>query len=535
MKLIKISLITFLVVGIIGTSSTLLIAGVERTVHNLSVSGPGKYKAMRAVGTCTFCHTPHNANPTRGLWNRSLPGITYKLYESSTLEAKLNQPTGSSRLCLSCHDGTIALGNPRVGPKGIALGSLKGKTSLGTDLSDDHPISFVYDLDLAVRRGELADPLTLPKALRLDETGQLQCTTCHDPHTDKNPGFLAMDNRNSSLCVSCHRLKFWQASPHALSPATWKGIHPDPFSESRFKTVSENGCLNCHKVHAAAHPEWLLRSQDEEENCYVCHNGAVAKRDVEVEFKKFSFHPVEMSQWVHDPKENPFSMERHVSCFDCHNPHSSQQDVKGISLSGTEVAQSAFEYQVCYKCHGVSEQSFSSIRREDNVTNVRIEMEPSNPSYHPIVAVGRNPSVSGFEPGYTPSSIISCSDCHSPHGSDYDMLLKWEYRMEDLTSESYQSYSLCYRCHNRNSLLSGVSGFPHSKHVVDGRTSCSVCHDAHGSRKNPSLINFMVRDRTEKTIVSFSKSGRLDFQKVGMNHGRCYLSCHGSDHDPKEY
>src|SRR5208337_4703401 len=78
---------------------------VWRTVHNLSANGPGRLHEERAAGVCVFCHTPHDARPTQGLWNRELPAVTYKLYESSTLEAQLKQPTGTSRLCLSCHDG----------------------------------------------------------------------------------------------------------------------------------------------------------------------------------------------------------------------------------------------------------------------------------------------------------------------------------------------------------------------------------------------------------------------------------------------
>ena len=133
---------------------------IARTVHNLTPGGPGQLKETRPTGLCVYCHTPHNADPTIALWNRSMPAVTYQLYTSSTLQATPNQPTGSSRLCLSCHDGILALGNLRVPPPGeeLKLGPMSGKRVLGTDLSDDHPISFVYDAELAVRHGELVDP-----------------------------------------------------------------------------------------------------------------------------------------------------------------------------------------------------------------------------------------------------------------------------------------------------------------------------------------------------------------------------------------
>ena len=87
---------------------------IARTVHNLTPTGPGTVKGTQAAGLCVYCHTPHRANPTAGLWNRDTSGVTYQIYASRTLQATVNQPTNSSRLCLSCHDGILALGSIRV-------------------------------------------------------------------------------------------------------------------------------------------------------------------------------------------------------------------------------------------------------------------------------------------------------------------------------------------------------------------------------------------------------------------------------------
>src|SRR5208337_32515 len=137
--------------------------------------------------------------------------VTYKLYESSTLEAQLKQPTGTSRLCLSCHDGILAMGRMRtaeLGPGPSSLGPLTGKALLGTNLSSSHPISFVYDSLLAQQTDELTHPQALPGYLPLDRS-QLQCSTCHDPHEDRRPNFLRMDTRFSPDCTACHRLRYW--------------------------------------------------------------------------------------------------------------------------------------------------------------------------------------------------------------------------------------------------------------------------------------------------------------------------------------
>ena len=542
----------FLVLAVCAAPSR---AGVKGTAHDLSAPGLGK--DGRETNPCYFCHTPHNGVAPRALWNRSVPGHTYKLYESATLKATLNQPTGASRLCLSCHDGTIALDEDVKKPRPKNSGSLAGKNSLGTDLSDDHPISFRYDSALAGIRGELLVPALLPSNTALDETGQLQCTTCHDAHEDRNPKFLVMDNRFSRLCLACHQMKGWSTSVHALSTATWSGIALNPWEHTDYKTVAENSCANCHHVHSAGRPEGLLNFEKESKNCLACHNGSSSSKDVVRDFRKFSAHPVEQSESLHSPMEDPRGMSRHVACSDCHNPHAVQaapggnasqgtvaQAVKGVNSSGGLVQQATFQYEICYSCHGLSEQSRSILVRKDNVTNVRLQFDPGNQSYHPVVAPGKNQAVSGFEPGHSPSDVMQCTDCHNsdtsnttkgPHGSSYEPILERGYQIQDPTPESYMSYSLCYKCHNRATLLTNQSAFPHKLHVVDRQAPCAVCHDAHGSRSSFGLINFMLRGKTGNTVVSASKNGRLDYLSLGPSRGQCSLSCHGSDHDARQY
>ena len=124
------ALVAVIVAAALGNPATPAMAStsVANTVHNLTPSGPGTFRAPEAAGLCVYCHTPHNASPQRGLWNRELSGATYQLYESTTLKAQLKQPDGSSRLCLSCHDGTLAMGTLRRAPNGVqpTLGVLTG-------------------------------------------------------------------------------------------------------------------------------------------------------------------------------------------------------------------------------------------------------------------------------------------------------------------------------------------------------------------------------------------------------------------------
>ena len=524
------------------------------TVHNLTASGPGDVKESGVTELCVFCHTPHNANTTRALWNRELPARAYDVYQSSTTEAVLNQPTGASRLCLSCHDGTLALGNLRVAPRTgrASLGVLTGRAALGTNLADDHPISFVYDEVLASRRRELALPAALPNDVRLDHTGQMQCTSCHDPHENPYRMFLTRDDRGGDLCISCHTDGDWLTSAHATSQARWTGSGDNPWPGSPYDNVADNACSNCHSTHAAPRGARLLRDNQEHRVCLDCHNGSVSANNIEGDFIAPSAHAVDASDWTHEPNEEFGTMPRHVTCVDCHNPHKMNSTpsvapnvqgrlhgVSGLNQAGSAVAGADYEYEVCFKCHGVSDQATPlGIVRADNDRNVRSELNQGNPSHHAVTAVGRRPNMAGLEPGYSTSSINRCTDCHSPHGSQFGPMLTQAYEMNDVTPESFASYELCYGCHNRGHLINDqANAFQHKLHVQVANAPCAACHDAHGSRQNQHLINFMLVDPSGNTVVTESAStGRLEYVPgAGPGSGECYLACHGVEHAPLAY
>jgi predicted CXXCH cytochrome family protein len=163
---------------------------------------------------CLPCHTPHAGTSAQApLWNHATTTNSFILYSGSTLDASdLAQPTGESLACLSCHDGTVALdsfGGSTTGSTFIA--SINSSADVGTDLSNDHPISFTYSKTLATTDGSLHDPTV--KTTSLGDTIQkdllfsdkMECASCHDVHNaDGNDGLLRIDNSGSSLCLTCH-------------------------------------------------------------------------------------------------------------------------------------------------------------------------------------------------------------------------------------------------------------------------------------------------------------------------------------------
>ena len=540
---------------------------VVNTVHNLSASGPGSIKAVSEDEVCIFCHTPHNSSPRAPLWNRPDPGFNYVPYNSSTVDAAPGQPTGASILCLSCHDGTIALGNVLSRERSISFQSgvttmPAGASNLSTDLSDDHPISFVYSPALATADGELVDPNTLSGPVEL-ENGQMQCTSCHDPHNNDLGDFLVASSKSSTLCLYCHDKDFWDGSSHKLSNATWDGSGDDPWFHTDYNSVTDNACENCHAPHNAGRSERLLNFQAEEDNCLVCHNGHVARTDIQAMLARPEVHDVYAYSGVHDPNEDAEVSTRHVECADCHNPHAVRNTganapeangfiagVKGVDTDGNAVSQIQYEYELCYRCHADSpDKPASPTPRLVEQSNVRLEFDLTNPSYHPIEGPGKNGNVPSLISPLSESSVIYCTDCHAsdgsgspagPHGSIYPRLLKYQYATEDPTVESFQAYELCYQCHDRDTILNGfgeVSKKIHREHVQEEDVPCNVCHDPHGisaSQGNASnhshLINF------DLSVVSADpRTGRLEFEDLGMSQGRCYLLCHGETHSPKMY
>ncbi len=568
------SLVTFFAVLVLLTPHS-ADAKVRGSKHDLSVGGAAEGASGGMVQICFFCHTPHTVESVAPAWNRSQSATLYTPYWSPTLEATVGQPTGTSKVCLSCHDGTIAKASVRnpIGGGGRRIGpfELSPRANLSSDLSDDHTISFVYNSDLAIQDRELVNPALLPREILLDENGEMQCMSCHDPHGTSYPKFLALDTAYSEICVACHEKKGWLQSAHASSPAGWDGSGTNPWPYSAETSVSTNGCASCHTSHAAAIPESLLVFAREEDNCLSCHNGSIAETDIAAEFRKGFRHPIDQLSGVHVADEVPFAMPRHVECQDCHNPHAafrgrasapnipaSLTGVSGVSASGTPVETARYEYEICFRCHADGpDVPPPYIERQILQPNIRLKVDLRNPSYHPIEEQGKNTNVPSLIYPLRETSLIYCSDCHAgssgstdfgvrgPHGSQWPFLLEQPYSIADGTVESQQSYALCYKCHDRNVILSDSPTGIHKTHVVEQNATCSVCHDPHGisgtqgnSKNNSHLINFDIS--IVEPVSEGPNAGMLKFEDRGPNSGRCYLSCHvdglgGGEHSPCEY
>ena len=259
--------------------------GIGSSRHNLG--GLGEHITTAATTEiCVFCHTPHHTNTANNLkpmWNRGTSAPASFTAYGTTLggTSVASSDIGSTSLaCLSCHDGVTTFDNivNAPGKKGVVTGGsdlgwsfsdvglpasdfmTSSRLNIGLNLSNDHPVSVVYNADRAGLRptntvistinltadlatssstydngnmlknlwavkGYVSSTATIADLLR---DSKVECSSCHDPHfnnkswneidaTYAGAGITDLDaesnglflrrvggNSGSGLCRTCH-------------------------------------------------------------------------------------------------------------------------------------------------------------------------------------------------------------------------------------------------------------------------------------------------------------------------------------------
>ncbi len=383
-------------------------------------------------------------------------------------------------------------------------------------------------------------------------------------------------NVNTNTCMNCHDNGHGSNKSTMLSPWNYAGTG----TGTDLMNEEEGFCLTCHggtgvaliKVHLAF-------------SSYTNTATNYYKHDPTATYRK------------HDAGETVGSAfagtNRHVECVDCHNPHGAKAGTATaptlfptmIGAKGVEPtyagagAPTGFtwlnsvtqEYQVCYKCHssyttlptylpgGFYKTTFvaDGLKKvTTGGTNLQIadsrdmakEYNPNNLSYHPVMAAGKNLNINGatFQTGFTFTSRIYCSDCHSnsntgagygrgPHGSTNLHLLdngtgagtNYNY-VSAHGGNSANQYEVCTKCHQVASYYTNdnSSRFQfHNYHTT--KEGCFVCHDTHGS-ENYHLINF---SRNEGSFTAVNPNSTSAFNHAtGTATNSCVITCHGKGH-----
>ncbi len=486
-KLLRVAL--FFAAGVLALPPALAarVSDVRNTLHNLSASGAGTVKAVSESQICAFCHTPHAATPNAiPLWNRKLSTATYTPYTSSSLDANviqgsLDQPGGSSKLCLSCHDGTLAIGNVNVlngqgsaavqGTQSITMsgtgaggvmpdgsGATTGFTrNLGIDLTNDHPISVTYTAALAARDGELRPvdgnqkwppgtgtvigvrttgyrpPVPL-EPTGAGNAGQVQCATCHDPHiretvtTEGNQKFLRLN-------------RFQTAAPGPTFNASVDVI-----------------CLSCHDKNGvmgvwaySAHANPLVATQT-----YLGTEGNPA---TPAGLRQF---PTGLPVWK-------------ASCLNCHDTHT-VQGARRLLREGTDgvgtpkTGGSAALEETCYQCH--TNAASSILSSVTTVPNIRDDFVLSSRRM-PITSANQAAGTEMHDIGgaFNDAGLVDCTGPANRCGADFI-----ESRARLGRNNPNNRHAECTDCHNPHRVVKFKSFLGNPVGSLSGAPDASGTH-----------------------------------------------------------
>jgi predicted CXXCH cytochrome family protein len=449
-------------------------------MHNLSIGSGSPVTTQGSLG-CTFCHAPHSGlGGITPLWNQQLSAQTYTPYTSSTYkEQGKTQPTLgiTSSLCLSCHDGTVAVGQTAVYGKVPVTGTMNNTDVFGTNLGGSHPFSLILPLkdapDLVASlapQGVTADPTGAVKLVN----GNIECTSCHNPHVQGidsiAQNFLVRDSSSGQMCMACHDpnrvttgqqnlLSGWTGSIHQVATnqvANTANVGP-------YTTVGVNACVSCHMEHNNSGYARLVRPATpatpgvdaSTQDCITCHSGGTlispVPLNVYAEFAKIS-HPLPAGNNSHDEAETAvLNNNRHSTCVDCHSPHAANQmatfaappgvrppqaNVTGVSaVDGVSVVSpyAVNQYENCLRCHGTGAGKQILIKYgylptrlvfASDPLNLVPQFSPNATSSHPVVHPRTSPlpqpsllpnmlNLNGTTSARVMGTQIFCTDCHA--------------------------------------------------------------------------------------------------------------------------
>jgi len=447
-------------------------------MHNLTPASGASVYSQGGLG-CTFCHAPHSGiGGITPLWNQTLSKAAYTPYSSTTDNDQGNtQPTlgTTSSLCLSCHDGTVAVGQSAAYGTLPVTGSMNSADSFGSNLSGTHPFSLVLPMKDAsnlvaslVSQGKTADPTGAVKLIN----GNIECTSCHNAHVQGTDiiaqKFLVRDSSSGQMCLACHDPnRVVQGQPNPLTGWT-NSIHQTATNQpaanayvGAYSTVALNACTSCHMNHNSTASARLLRPATPPapgmdaatQDCVTCHSGGTlvspAAPNVLAEMTKIS-HPAPAGTNFHDAAETSvMNNNRHATCVDCHSAHGSNQVVAfstppvvrpsqanttGVSATDgiTTLLPAINQYETCLRCHGTSigKQRLliygyapTRIVSAPDPLNIIPEFSAAATSSHPVTHVRMSPLpqpsllTNMLNQNGTASRLmgvqIFCTDCHN--------------------------------------------------------------------------------------------------------------------------
>ena len=554
---------------------------------NQPTSGPMSARVSNGKIMCSTCHDVHSQ--AREPFDTAAPPYAGAGSGASRHFQRIANDT--NLMCTNCH----------------------AARNVTASSAGSHPVGVV------IPAGAYRNPTLVP----LDKTtSNVRCSSCHTVHyAPVADGKLLRVGNVNSICTDCHTLADTVSPASHLLATNVRALWPGGQYGTTFPAITgasnQGSCGNCHQPHgwpdtantAVDYPR--LTVDREEKLCNTCHDGAPVTKNVMAEITKTYRHPTGDFSLRHNPGESAATAfangtARHAECEDCHNPHQARADavapvppaasnrirkVSGIQVTNgasglvptyTFTADATREYELCFKCHS----SWTTLPA--TARNKAVEFNPSNESFHPIEAAGKNKSTQMTQnllagtglPHLTTTSVIACADCHSsnsipttvstlaaysgtipkgPHGSTVPQILRANYLRTLPAAGNYNAanFTLCYICHSPapavdssgNSRsdtnfrfhgyhLSSISGKGGAGSIDTigpgtagpGQAICKECHYQQHSNKLTTHTTNRSYQRMVNFSPSISGSGGAGAPSWDQANKRCSLRCHNKDH-----
>ncbi len=126
-------------------------------------------------------------------WMQALPALSSA---EQVQDDRENPVDFVSAVCISCHDGMVSA-NVHF--------KVWDRNDRGATMNGSHPIGQNYE-EIQLHNYRMFAPVDKVQATLKLVNGRVSCVTCHDVFNPNNTDNLklAVDNRGSKLCFTCH-------------------------------------------------------------------------------------------------------------------------------------------------------------------------------------------------------------------------------------------------------------------------------------------------------------------------------------------
>ncbi|MFC1855220.1 cytochrome c3 family protein [Thermodesulfobacteriota bacterium] len=326
----------------------------------------------------------------------------------------------------------------------------------------------------------------IPSEYTLNEKGEMDCGTCHTPHTKKGEGgktsFMREVNVESSMCVRCHV----QLTKGAGSGAHKVGMPMATDAEvltSRGGKVGEGNkviCETCHMIHGAPREKLLIFYEKDGDFCLLCHDENPSKEDKGFGDDTHPANKADIKSEVPKTWPNKRTIRRaNDGGFECQTCHRVHYGYKGL------LAYKNSSGEMCATCH-------------KGKTNTDADLIKKN---HVII------------PATKEKKGVECLSCHRAHNAFYDP----ESEATKLLVKNNENSDLCYECHGDKKtdsiIIAELAGnhpnnmpFTETKKMreklkslggrkgSDNKIICNSCHSVHDAKTDEANL-VMKKDK----------------------------------------